>query len=86
MSKRAACIVCGKPGRWISLVGENRVGVCSRHEQAVRAGASVTGAALKAGIIAGMEAARPGLYESLAKAFWTIKDVAASFKGEPGSK
>lgn len=82
MSKRAACIVCGKPGRWLSLVGENRVGVCPAHAETVRVGASVTGAALKAGVIAGMEAARPGLYETLAKTFWTLKDAVAAVRGE----
>lgn len=82
MSKRAACVVCGKPGRWLSLVGENRVGVCTKHEQTVRVGTAVTGAALKAGVIAGMEAARPGLYETLSKAFWTVKEAVAAVRGE----
>lgn len=80
-TKRAACVVCGKPGRWLTLVGDNRVGVCSAHAETVRVGATVTGAALKAGIIAGMEAARPGLFEQLAQTFWTVKGTISAIRG-----
>lgn len=82
MTKRAACIVCGKSGRWLTLVGQNRVGVCAAHEDKVRIGTSVAGAALKAGVIAGMEAARPGLFETLGRTFWSIKEAVAAVRGE----
>lgn len=70
------CIVCKEPGRRLVLVGR-KTGpiVCAKHESTVRIGAQVAGAATKAGVIAGLEAARPGLYQSLAEAYWTIKKV-----------
>jgi hypothetical protein len=80
--KRAACIVCGKPGHWVSLVGENRVGACSKHDKTVRVGSTAVGSAIKAGVIAGMEVARPGLYEQMANAFWTIKGVVSAVRGD----
>lgn len=72
------CIVCKAPGRRVVLLGK-RTGpvVCSRHERSVRLGATVAGAAAKAGIVAGLETARPGLYENIAKVYWAVREVVA---------
>lgn len=69
------CVICKAPGRKVPLVGKAWVAACSRHEKAVSTTTAVGGAALKAGIIAGMEAAKPGSYSSLQKVYWAVREA-----------
>lgn len=82
-SKRLACLICGEPGKRIELVGKVAIAGCGKHEQALRMGTGITGAALKAGAITAMEMTRPGLYQSMGELFFKVREVFG--RGGPGS-
>lgn len=72
------CVVCKATGRGVQAVpvlGGLKVGACSKHEQTIRTGLMVSGAATKAGIIAAMEMKRPGLYQELGELYWKMRAV-----------
>ncbi len=74
-SKRLVCLICGQPGKRIELVGKAAIAGCPKHENALRMGTGITGAALKAGAIAAMEMTRPGLYQGLGELYSKVREV-----------
>jgi hypothetical protein len=72
---RVGCLICGAPGKRIELVGKAAIAGCPKHENALRMGTGITGAAVKAGVITAMEMTRPGLYQGLGELYGKIREV-----------